>query len=47
MFEVDGAQYPLAEMLGANADDAPLCDWLRNTQVGESFPALVTCKRVG
>lgn len=46
MFDVDGKQYSLTEMLVSNADDAPLCDWLRTAQVDDQFPALVSCTRM-
>jgi hypothetical protein len=45
-FSVEGRAYTLAEMLDANSDDSELCEWLTSAQVGESFPAFVSCERV-
>lgn len=46
MFEVDGTNYTQAEMLKANADDEPLCEWLRTAEIGDCFPALLSCVKV-
>lgn len=45
-FVIDGAPCDLGEALRANADDGAFCDWARTAQVGESFPAFVSCTRV-
>lgn len=46
VFRVDGAEYSLAEMLKANADDEAFCEWLETAAIGERFPALMPCRRV-
>ncbi len=42
-FEFDGSEGSLTEYLAANADDEPLCEWLRQAVVGESFAG---CTRI-
>jgi hypothetical protein len=46
VYAVDGAEYSQASMLSANADDADLCEWLGQAEIGESFAAIADVRRV-
>lgn len=45
-FLVDGAIYTEAQMLDANQDDDELRAWIERAEVGDAFPAIVSCERV-
>lgn len=45
-FEVEGEVYSLSSMQSVNNDDADLCAWLLSCEVGDVFPAIVSCRRV-
>ncbi len=45
-FRVDGHLTSYAELIDANHDDEDLCRWAPAAQVGEVYPAFVSCERV-
>jgi hypothetical protein len=37
MFEYEGTEHSLDELLEANSENSQLCHWLRSAPVGETF----------
>jgi len=45
-FRVDGQMFTAAQMRDANPDDDALLAFVESAQVGDRFPAIVSCERV-